>query len=78
VTRERTIWVGGSVLAVATGLILAHHFGLSTPEGDVEPFRRLFWEVRGLDLLAQVALVLTGALGIAALLPRDREEDGDA
>ena len=77
-TRERIIWIGGSVLAVATGLVLAHRLGLPPPDGDVEPFRRWFWEVRGLDLLAQVALVLTGALGIAALLPRDREEDEDA
>jgi predicted cobalt transporter CbtA len=37
-------------------------------------FRTRFWQGRSLDLAVQAALVLVGALSIAALLPRGREE----
>jgi flagellar basal body-associated protein FliL len=39
-----------------------------------ESFRARFWRGRSLDLAVQAALVLVGALSIAALLPRGREE----
>jgi hypothetical protein len=38
-------------------------------------FRALFWGDRALDLLVQTGLILVGALGIAALLPRGSEEE---
>jgi len=38
-------------------------------------FRALFWGDRALDLLVQTGLILVGALGIAALLPRGSEKD---
>jgi hypothetical protein len=33
------------------------------------------WQSRSLDLAVQVGLIFVGALGIAALLPRGREDD---
>ena len=39
-----------------------------------ESFRQWFWESRSLDLAAQVGLIFVGALGIAALLPREKED----
>ena len=38
-------------------------------------FRAWFWEKRGLDLIVQVILVFAGALGIAAILPVEDEDD---
>jgi multisubunit Na+/H+ antiporter MnhB subunit len=34
-------------------------------------FQAWFWERRGLDLVVQVLLVFSGALGIAAILPEE-------
>jgi hypothetical protein len=36
-------------------------------------FREWMWEWRSLDLAVQAGLILTGALAIAALLPREGE-----
>jgi len=38
-------------------------------------FRQWFWELRSLDLIVQVLLVFAGALGIAAILPIEDEDD---
>lgn len=38
-------------------------------------FRTWFWEKRGLDLVVQIVLVFAGALGIAAILPDEEEND---
>ena len=43
------------------------------PEPAEGSFRQWFWESRSLDLVAQVGLIFVGALGIAALLPRDKD-----
>lgn len=52
--------------------------GLNSPEmitaGD-DGFRAWFWEKRGLDLVVQVVLVFAGALGIAAILPVEDDDD---
>ena len=45
------------------------------PELVEGSFRQWFWESRSLDLAAQVGLIFVGALGIAALLPRGKEEN---
>jgi hypothetical protein len=42
---------------------------------DQNGFRAWFWEHRGLDLVVHVLLVFAGALGIAAILPREEEHD---
>lgn len=38
-------------------------------------FRDWFWQYRGLDLVVQVLLVFAGALGIAAILPMEDEDE---
>ena len=57
----------------------ACYFLLDTSEVSAdEPdrsFREWFWESRALDLVAQAGLIFAGALGIAALLPREKETD---
>lgn len=40
-----------------------------------EGFRDWFWEHRGLDLVVQVLLVFAGALGIAAVLPMEEDDE---
>ncbi|MDY7040661.1 MAG: hypothetical protein SVX38_07350 [Chloroflexota bacterium] len=81
-SREQIAWIGVVVLLLAAGLLIGRQF-LSQPE-DAEAaqrpelaegsFRLWFWESRSLDLAAQVGLIFVGALGIAALLPRGKEE----
>lgn len=38
-------------------------------------FRAWFWEQRALDLAVQVVLVFAGALGIAAILPLEDQDE---
>jgi len=83
VNREYVVWIGTVVVLLIVGLLIGREF-LSKPDDAsavrraelVEgSFRRWFWESRGLDLAAQVGLIFVGALGIAALLPRGKEEN---
>jgi hypothetical protein len=52
-------------------------FILINPEGvqsSYQPnFQTWLWEKRGMDLVVQVLLVFSGALGIAAILPLEEE-----
>jgi multisubunit Na+/H+ antiporter MnhB subunit len=54
-------------------------FRLINPESTIghedKGFTAWLWEKRGLDLMVQVALVFAGALGIAAILPVEDEND---
>ena len=66
-------------LSLVAGLLIGRQFLLDTGEVQAgEPdrsFREWFWESRALDLIAQAGLIFAGALGIAALLPREKEVD---
>lgn len=81
--REHVAWAGAVVVLLIAGLLIGQQFLAPPDDAHVarcpEPvegsFRQWFWESRSLDLLAQVGLIFVGALGIAALLPRDKEED---
>jgi hypothetical protein len=75
VSREYAIWVGAAVLLLTVGLLVGSWFLTPPDNADVGSFRQWFWGNRSLDLLVQVGLILTGALGIAALLPWDKKED---
>jgi hypothetical protein len=45
---------------------------------DSVAFRQWLWASRSLDMAVQMGLILTGALAIAALLPRPGEDESDA
>jgi hypothetical protein len=80
VGRDRTTWFGVVALLLVGGLLIGQWF-LRSPADvaeaplDEDSFRLWFWVNRRLDLLAQVGLILAGALGIAALLPRGRDDE---
>lgn len=75
--RESIAWI-----AVIAGLLLvgfAIGQGVGAPHAyTTDAFRAWLWEHRGLDLLVQVGLILTGALGVAAILPRHRDDHDGA
>ena len=81
--REYVAWIGVVVALLIAGLLIGRQFLAPPDDAHVArgpelvegSFRRWFWESRGLDLAAQVGLIFVGALGIAALLPRGKEEN---
>lgn len=80
--REHVTRLGAVILLLVTGLLIGRWFSPPADAADVMrggpstmPIRQWFWDNRSLDLLVQVGLIFAGALGIAALLPRGREED---
>jgi hypothetical protein len=82
VSREDIPWVVVIALLLIGGYLIGQRFVVSEstevsqmPEQDEGSFRRWFWEYRTLDLAVQVGLVLGGALSIAALLPRNKEDE---
>ena len=72
---EYAIWAGAAVLLLTAGLLVGSWFLAPPDDAAGSSFRQLFWETRSLDLLVQVGLILTGALGIATLLPWGKDED---
>jgi len=74
VKRDYVAWAGIAVLLLAVGLLAGRQYWPSQAE-QIDAFRDWFWQSRGLDLAAQVGLIFVGALGIAALLPRDEHRE---
>jgi hypothetical protein len=85
VSREYLPWMGVAVVLLLGGLVIGLQFRdtsdsattAQSPETGRESFRQWFWESRTLDLAVQVGLIFVGALGVAALLPGGKEEDGE-
>jgi len=76
-TGERLRWTVLVVILLMLGWLLGRAFWLPSsdaPDVGGESFRAWFWEARGLDLGAQIGLIMAGALGVAALLPRGQDE----
>ena len=77
----REAWVRlGLALVLLTGGLLFGQRLLNSQSNAGEPtdsmaFRQWLWESRSLDLAVQMGLILTGALAIAALLPRPGESE---
>ena len=74
--REHIAWAGTVAVLLIAGLLISRQFLAPPDDAQIAPFRQWFWESRSLDLAAQVGLIFVGALGIAALLPRDKEDTG--
>jgi len=72
VNRDHAAWVGIAVLLISAGLLISQQFVIPPDDGVEGSFREWFWEHRSLDLIVQGGLIFTGALGVAALLPRDK------
>jgi hypothetical protein len=73
---RRLVWLLLLAAVLCAGCRPAPDAALSVPEpSESSSFRLYFWQDRSLDLWAQAGLILCGALGIAALLPRPGEED---
>lgn len=70
--RERLFWAVILMALIASGVLVGRYLVGRTCDATADEFRIWLWESRGLDLIAQVGLILAGALGTAALLPRDR------
>jgi hypothetical protein len=90
VDREQITWIGAVVVLLIASLLIGRQVLVPPDDAHVArwpaptfpeqrqrvegSFREWFWESRSLDLAVQVGLILVGALGIATLLPRGREE----
>jgi hypothetical protein len=76
VARDRAVWpILLGIIIVASVLLTRSAPAAPSGASVGGSFRALFWGDRGLDLLVQAGLILAGALGIAALLPRGSEEE---
>lgn len=75
--KKNTIILIIAVLVLLTGgwLLFKALNGSAPAAGAEDGFRAWFWEKRGLDIIVQVILVFAGALGIAAILPVEDEDD---
>ena len=73
--REHITWVAVVAALLIAGLLIGQQFLGPPEEARVDSFRQWFWESRSLDLAAQVGLIFVGALGIAALLPKGKDDD---
>jgi hypothetical protein len=62
---------------LAVGVLVQRSLDATTEEKGIDDggFRIWFWSHRTLDLAVQVGLIFAGALGIAAVLPRERGEE---
>jgi hypothetical protein len=75
VRREDRAWIVLAVVLLIGGMLIGRRvLELAGGEGTT-PFRTWFWDHRSLDVAVQGALILVGALGVAALLPRKEDDE---
>jgi len=78
-SREDIPWLGFAILLLLGGLFIGQRFVIAPQdeqctENSHRQFGQWFWTGRALDLAVQAGLILACALGIVALLPRDKED----
>ncbi len=66
-------WAFLLTVLLAVGLILGRWLWSSTALPPPTSFRVWWWDHRELDLAVHLGLVFAGALGIAALMPPEKE-----
>lgn len=69
-----TVLVAGVCLLVFSGVLVNEQKTDDTTTHNQTDFQQTFWEERPLDLVLQACLIISGALGVAALLPAKDEE----
>lgn len=74
-SREDLPWLGLAVLLMAAGWFVGQRALTPQVQEPASGFREWLWEIRSLDLAVQTCIVFVGALGIAALLPRNDESE---
>jgi len=74
VSRADAIGLLIVVAALVAGLLVGQRWVTRVGPLDESGFRLWLWEQRGLDLAVQMGLILSGALGIAALLPSEEDQ----
>lgn len=75
--RNQLILLALITILLVAGLLIFRTLNSEVSRTAAEGgFRTWFWEKRGLDLVVQIVLVFAGALGIAAILPVEDENDG--
>jgi hypothetical protein len=74
VNRDRLLWIFLLFLLLTSSLLFGRQLFSHSP-AEATSFRQRFWEERSLDLAVQVGLIYVGALGLAALLPREEEDE---
>lgn len=72
--REYIVWGSAVVVLLAVGMVVGKQHLTPVQAEHAGTFRYWFWQNRSLDLAVQLGLVFVGALGISALLPRDRHD----
>ncbi len=81
-SRNRLLWAFLLALLLvsgwAVGSSILREAEASAPDTEAPlDFRTWFWTHRSFDLAVQAGLIFAGALGVAAVLPRRKEEDSD-
>ena len=81
-SRDDIPWIATMVALLIVGFVVGQRFlpaederAPTTGLTEQRAFRPWFWENRGFDLAVQTGMIFVGALSIAALLPRNREDD---
>lgn len=79
-SRNRLLWAVVLGALLVSGWALGHNVLREAAAASAEApldFRTWFWTHRSFDLAVQAGLIFAGALGVAAVLPRQKEEDSD-
>ena len=75
---ELAVLFAAAALLLVVGALLGRWVSESpTPAAADNGYRAWFWSHRSLDLAIQIGLVFAGALGVAAILPREREDNDE-
>ena len=74
---KRQILIYSSILFIllGAGLLLFRLSNQDTLQSAEAGFREWLWETRQFDVIVQILIVFSGALGIAAILPYEGADD---
>ena len=74
-SRKRWGSLLGILILLLVGWGAFHLLNPGPVEAKPSAFKEWMWEYRSLDILVQMVLVFAGALGIAAILPIENEDE---